>query len=354
MKRNWIRMLAVLLAVCLLTGCAGTIVVVEKPATEPTKATETLSGDPEAVKIGLAVSTTVAESTSATVEAAGAIKFDITIAAVAVDSNGVIRSCKIDSVPATVAIDNAGAITSDLAAAVQTKNELGENYGMKAWGGAVAEWDEQVAALCDFAVGKTVEELKSGAIDETGKAPAGTDLATSATIYLGGYVSAIEAAVNNAQTLGAQSGDVLTLVTLNSLGSSVAATAEKAGTAQLDTTIGVVASKDGVVTACIIDAVQAKVSFDTTGTITSDLTALIQTKNELGENYGMKAWGGAIAEWDEQAASFAAYVTGKTAAEISGIAVTETTKPAEGTDLATSVTIAIGDFQALVLKALSE
>ena len=351
MKRNWIRMMAVLLIACLLTGCTGTIVVVQQPTTG---AAEPEVSAPGAVKIGLAVTTTVAESTSATAEAAGAIKFDITMAAVAVDANGVIRACKIDSVPATVAIDGTGAITSDLTAEVLTKDELGENYGMKAWGGAVAEWDEQVAALCEFAVGKTVEELKNGAVDETGKAPAGTDLATSATIYLGGYVNAIEAAVNNAQTQGAQSSDTLALVTLNSLGSSVAATAEKAGTAQLDVTIGVVASKDGVVTACYIDAVQAKVSFDTTGTITTDLSAPIQTKNELGENYGMKAWGGAIAEWDEQAASFAKYVIGKNAGEITGIAVTESTKPAEGTDLAASVTISIGDFQALVVKALNQ
>ena len=47
-------------------------------------------------------------------------------------------------------------------------------------------------------------------------------------------------------------------------------------------------------------------------------------------------------------------LTGKTAADITGIAVTESTKPAEGTDLAASVTISIGDFQALVVKALNQ
>jgi hypothetical protein len=64
----------------------------------------------------------------------------------------------------------------------------------------------------------------------------------------------------------------------------------------------------------------------------------------------MVAWGGAIAEWDAQAASFAAYVTGKTAAEVSGIAVDEGTKPTDA-DLTASVTIAIGGFQALIAKA---
>ena len=66
----------------------------------------------------------------------------------------------------------------------------------------------------------------------------------------------------------------------------------------------------------------------------------------------MKAWGGAIAEWNEQAASFAKYITGMTADEVAGIAITETTKPADGSDLASSVTISIGGFQGLIAKAM--
>ena len=105
-----------------------------------------------------------------------------------------------------------------------------------------------------------------------------------------------------------------------------------------------------VITSCAIDAVQAKVAFDATGAITSDVSAPVQTKNELGEAYGMKAWAGAKYEWNEQAANFAAYVTGKTAAEVAGIAVDEGTKPTDA-DLSASVTIAIGGFQALIAKA---
>jgi hypothetical protein len=64
----------------------------------------------------------------------------------------------------------------------------------------------------------------------------------------------------------------------------------------------------------------------------------------------MVAWGGAKYEWYQQAANFAAYVTGKTAAQVAGIAVTEG-KPSDA-DLSTSVTIAIGGFQALIAKAM--
>ena len=303
-----------------------------------------------ALKTGLAVVAGVKDSKSATAEEAGEGKYDVTLVAVLVDDNGVIQDCVIDGVATSVQFDAAGALVTDTTVAPQTKNELGENYGMVAWGGAIAEWDQQAAALASFAVGKTVEELKSGAIDETGKAPAGTDLATQATIYLGGYVSAIEKAVANAQHLGAQSGDALKLVAVNEINGSTAATAEEEGLAQLYTTASALTFNGETITSCAIDAVQAKVNFDTTGTVTTDLTAPVQTKNELGENYGMVAWGGAIAEWDAQAAAFASYITGKTAADVAGIAVNEKTAPTDA-DLTASVTIKIGGFQTLVAKA---
>ena len=353
MKKTIALILTLTMLTALLAGCTGITVVIGE-CTCPTEPDRYVPAE-GALKTGLSVSVNIADSASATAEAKGAAKYDITLAAVTVDDNGVIVSCVIDSVPATVEFNAKGNIITDLTAAVQTKNELGENYGMKAWGGAVAEWDQQVAAVAKYAVGKTVEQLKNGDIDmTTGKAKDGTDLSSSATIYLAGYVYAIEAAVNNAKHMGAQAGDELVLATVNSIASSTSATAEKAGNAQLDSDIVALTTKDGKITSCYIDAVQAKIGFDTTGTITTDLTVAVQTKNELGENYGMKAWGGAKAEWNEQAAAFAAYVTGKTAEEVAGIAITETTKPADGTDLASSVTISIGGFQALIAKALSK
>ena len=154
----------------------------------------------------------------------------------------------------------------------------------------------------------------------------------------------------NAQHLGAQSGDELRLAAINGIDSSASASAEAAGNAQLDSTVTALTLKNGVITSCVIDAVQAKVAFDATGAITSDTGAAVKTKNELGPDYGMVAWAGAIAEWNEQAASFASYVTGKTADAVMGIAVDEGTKPTDA-DLVSSVTIAIGGFQALIQKA---
>ena len=355
MKKHIALILTLALVVCAFAGCAGTPVVYYTNCTCPTDGhaaapeQTTPATDPVAVegelKTGLAIIANAAES-----ENAVKAKYDVTIAAVTVDANGVIADCVIDSIGTEVAFDATGAVTSDLTAAIPTKTELGDDYGMVAWGGAVAEWYQQADALAQFAIGKTVEELKTGAVDETGKAPAGTDLATTATIYLGGYVSAIEAAVANAQNLGAQAGDELKLTVVSDISGSKSADAENAGLAQLYTSVAALTMNGDVITSCLLDAVQAKVEFDTTGTITTDLTAAIQTKNELGENYGMVAWGGAIAEWNEQAASFAAYITGKTPADVAGIAVDEKTAPTEA-DLVSSVTIKIGTFQELIAKA---
>ena len=351
--------LATLLGV--LTGCAGTPVIYmtncncptaapaeEAPAAEA-PAAEAAPAPEGAVKTGLYIGANLSDSKSATAEANGEAKYDVTVVAVAIDEAGVITDCIIDSIPASVAFDASGAITSDTAAAVQTKNELGEAYGMKAYGGAKYEWNEQAAALAAYAVGKTVEELKDGAINEDGTVK-DADLATTATIYLGGYVAGIEAAAANAQNLGAQAGDDLRLAILANVSDSAAATAEKAGNAQLNADVAVVTLNGETITSCYIDSLQAKVAFDTAGAITSDVASGAQTKNQLGEAYGMKAYAGSKYEWNEQAAAFASYVTGKTAAEVAGMAVNEKTAPTDA-DLASTVTIAVGGFQALIAKA---
>ena len=337
----WILVLA--LTAVIFTGCAGTTVVINNCTCpgDHTNATDPADPVEGAVKTGLAIVTSVSKS-----ENAKQADYDVTLVAVLVDDEGVIADCIIDSIGTKVEFDATGTITSDLSAQISTKNELGDDYGMVAYGGAKYEWYQQAQALADFATGKTVEALKNGAIDETGKAPAGSDLASSATIYLGGYVSPIEAAVSNAYHAGAQAGDTLKLAAIPSIKSSVSATSEKAGTAQLDCDVTALTEKNGKITSCVIDSVQAKVAFDTTGTITTDLTAPVQTKTQLGENYGMVAWGGAKLEWYEQAASFSKYVIDKTAAEVAGIA-----KPSDA-DLSATVTIAIGGFQALIAKAM--
>lgn len=344
MKKNTAALLA--LTAALLTGCAGkpaAVPVTEVPA--QTAATEAPAAVP--VKTGLYIGADLSKSQSAADGEAGKAKLDVTMVAVTVTDEGVIASCAIDTVPATVEFDAEGGITTDLTAEVFTKNELGEDYGMKEHGSAF-EWNEQASALARYAEGKTVAQLKTAAIDETGHA-LDADLASTASIYLGGFVDGIEQAANSARHLGAKMGDKLTLASRNTLDESSNA-GDKDGVAQLDSQIAAVTWNGDVISSCYIDGIQPRVCFDAKGVITSDLNAGVLTKNQQGEDYGMKTYGGAQFEWNDQAASFAAYVTGKTAAEVSGIAVTESGK-AEDADLSSSVTISIGSFLELIQKA---
>ena len=358
-------LLTIAMVISLLAGCAGTPVIYYTNCTcpvgsheaAPTEAAPAVTEAPAAeapavegaVKTGMFIASNIAESKNATADENGEVKYDVTVVAVNVDDNGIITDCVIDSLGTSVTFDASGVITSDVTAPVLTKTELGDDYGMKAYAGATYEWYEQAAALADYAVGKTIDELRNGAVDETGHA-VDADLASTATIYLGGYVNAIELAVGTAKHLGAQAGDELKLAVMPNVKDSASADAENAGNAQLNLDAVALTMNGDTITSCYIDSLQAKAAFDAAGAITTDLNVEFATKNMLGEQYGMVAWGGAIAEWDQQAASFASYVTGKTLDEVAGIAVNESTKPADA-DLAASVTIAIGGFQALIAKA---
>ena len=343
--------LTIALVISLLAGCAGTPVVYYTNCTCPTgshdtpaatepaaenEATEAPVVAEGALKTGMSILTAAEAS-----ETEGKASYDVTLAAVLVDENGVIVDCVIDSIGADVTFDATGAITSDVTAEVLTKNEKGDNYGMVAWGGAIAEWYQQAEAVAQYAIGKTASELVNGAVNESGYA-ADADLAASATIYIGTYVDAIISACDNAVALGAQAGDELVLTTINSLESSTT------GNIQLDVNAVALSRNGDVITSCYMDALQAKIAIAEDGTVEM---GNLMTKNQLGYDYGMVAWAGATYEWFEQAANFASYITGKTAAEVAGIAITETTAPAEA-DLAASVTISIGGFMALIAKAM--
>ncbi len=349
--KNIARILTLVLCLGLLTGCMGTPVIYNS-CTCPTAGVPTnpplVPGGDGAMKLGLAISTDISGSTNAG-EKDGEAKYDVTMAAVLIDRDGIIRDCIIDGVSASVKFNIAGQITSDLSVAPQTKNELGDKYGMVAWGGAKAEWYKQVESFCSYVIGKTVAEVKGIAVNEGGK-PADTDLSASVTIAIGGFQTLIEKAAANAKLLGTQAGQQLKLAATCSIAGSKSHDGGKPGTAQLDVDVVAMTMDGETITACTIDSVQAKVGFLIGGTIETDLTAPVQTKNELGDAYNMVAWGGAKAEWYKQVESFCQYVTGKTVAQVKGIAVNEGTKPAD-TDLSASVTIAIGGFQALIEKA---
>ena len=331
MKKILTLLLVLTMVLSLVSGCAKT----SAPA-----------------KTGLSVTTSLSKSTAATADAEGLAQADSLIVAVLVGDDGKILDCTIDAAQTKINFSAAGALTTDVATEYKSKQELGADYGMKAASTIGKEWNEQADAFAAYVIGKTADEVNGIAISETGVA-ADADLAASISIHIGDFVKGVANAVANAQDLGAKAGDQLGLGVTTTISSSTAATADAAGLAQAYTNIAVSSvDKAGKITSCYIDAVQGNVNFDATGVITTDLTVAVQTKQELKDAYGMKAASAIGKEWYEQANSFAKYVTGKTAEEVKGIALTDAGLAADA-DLAASVTVHVGPFMANVAKAVA-
>ncbi len=330
------KLLLPLLLAVLLTGCTGTPVVQNGDTTPNTD----LSTTPEdSVKTGLAMVTTVSKSMNATLDSSGSARTDVTLVALTVDSDGVIRSCSIDGVTAAAPFDHTGQILTDDDTSFPSKNELGDDYGMHKASPIGKEWDEQAAAFAAYAVGKRPDELQSG------------DVTSSVTISTDEFIRAIRSAADTAIYLGAQTNDRLSLSVISRLDEAESADDDgENGLVQCSVNAAAVTFRGDTVTSCLFDGVQTRLTVTPDGAIADDLSGMQLSKNRLGRDYGMAKASSIGKEWYEQAAAFAAYASGKTARETASLSTDDDGYPL-GADLASSVTISVSDFQSLLLKA---
>ena len=138
--------------------------------------------------------------------------------------------------------------------------------------------------------------------------------------------------------------------------SCAAATADAAGSVEVDTTVcAVTIDEEGKITSISFDVVQSKGTFDATGALTCEATMAPQSKKELGEGYGMGKYSPIGKEYDEQMEALEAWCIGKTVEEVLGMKTFDrgdghhTMVPDEA-DLKTGCTISVGDY----LKALEK
>ena len=137
-------------------------------------------------------SATSVKVTAATAEAAGSVAVDTYMCAVTVDENGVITGVQFDCVQSKGTFDAAGAVVGEAAIQPQTKNELGEAYGMKAISPIGKEFSEQMDALAAWCVGKTLDEVLN-------LYAADADLKAGCTVYIGTHLLTLEKAAANAK-----------------------------------------------------------------------------------------------------------------------------------------------------------
>lgn len=143
---------------------------------------------------------------------------------------------------------------------------------------------------------------------------------------------------------------------VTSIGSITEATAEKAGTAQVNTTVcSVELDADGRILAVIWDVQQTKISFGLDGKAVVPASETLLTKLEKGDAYGMRKASGIGKEWFEQIAAFADYCVGKTVEEVLAIETYQKDENHKAVpaveDLKASVTITVGDYLAALKKA---
>lgn len=303
MKKALVIALCLIMAVSVVfVGCGNTTNTEE--TTTDTAAT--------ALKFGSGVAVSTPAVTDATADKDGSGKLDLTVAAVTVDAEGKIVACALDTVSNTVNFTADGkAVAND---EFKTKYELGNDYNMVAYGGAVKEWFEQADAFETLVAGKTLSEVKA-LVAEGNK---GTDEVINAgcTIMINEFVAAIEKAYNAAAESNVTAADTLK-VTAATEQTCTDATEDKDGSNKVSTTVFAAAvNAEGKVVACASDCVEVSFTFSTAGVSTLDTTKEVVSKKTQGADYGMVAYGGATKEWNEQAAAFDAACVGKTATEI--------------------------------------
>ncbi|TFZ39674.1 hypothetical protein E4100_07605 [Soehngenia longivitae] len=364
MKRILSIVLMIVLSISLLVACTSEPATeTEEPTTPDTgEGTETTSGT--ITKLGLGHIVSIAKSKDKGTDANGnpvnpLAQADVMIAAVGFDADGKVVSVYIDSAQTKVAFDENMQLTSDVNAEVPTKRDLGTDYGMGKVSPIGKEWFEQMDALQEWMVGKTVEEIVSMETtkrdDEHPTVPNVPELTSSVTMDVGEYLKIVEEAWNNA--IDVTGAEKVGLGVKTSIAKSVSAGTDANGNpvnaqAQVDTIISATAlDADGKVAGTIIDTAQVVIPFDADGKVAIDKTVELKTKNELKEDYGMGKVSPIKKEWYEQAQALAEWMKGKTLDEIKAMKLEEG-KPAEE-DLVSSVTIHVDDYLAVVEEAIN-
>ncbi len=251
---------------------------------------------------------------------------DATVAAVILDANGKIVQCRIDVAQNKMDVTG-GAV--DTAKTFETKMELGSRYGMAGivdndGDGVMLEWDAQAKAFEAYVVGKTAAEVRGTKTQEAGGHIIAADdalLKAGCSMQITDFMEAVAKACEDKFAVAFKAGEgfKLGVAAVSDASESTAATAEADASVKLYSEFGAsVVSAEGKILAALNDATQPKIAVSTAGAITgADYKG---TKRELGADYGMVAYGAAIAEWDAQSAAFSKYCIGKTASEVRGIA----------------------------------
>ena len=290
----------------------------------------------ENYKLGMGVVVSTDSSRSATSDRSGVAQVDATVAAVVLDEDGKIVSCRLDAAQNSVTLSTDGTIT--VPETFKTKVELGDNYKMALYGldwngdGVVKEWYEQAKAFEEYVVGKTAAEVEAMATQTNnyGYIVSVDDalLCAGCTIQITDFKAAVVKACRDDQAMEFYSSSDFTLgLGINSYDNgSTNSSPDENGVVAICSDFAASVVIDNKIVASVNDGIQPRITVYNMGEIQS--TTFVGSKRELKESYGISKYGasldwnndGVVKEWYLQSEAFSKYVAGKTAAEVEAMA----------------------------------
>ena len=361
MKKLISLLMVLMMTMALMVGCGGNDAP-EEPEEEVIVEEQEEEEEVEAsiVKLGLGQKISIAKSRDADDETTARAQADVTMAAVGFDEEGKVVSVSIDVAQTRVEFDEDLQVASDVEEAIKTKKELQDDYGMKRVSNIEKEWFEQIEALEEWMVGKTVEEIMAMDVkvvdDAHQHVPDVAELTSSVTITVESYLAAVEEAWANAVEV--EGAETVGLGVKTSIGKSRGLDGETMPRAQVDTYMAATAfDGEGNVVGTIIDTAQVRVDFDEEGLVTSDRSLEGLTKKELQDDYGMKRVSNIEKEWFEQIEALEEWMVGKTVEEIMAMDVKVVDDAHQHVpdvaELTSSVTITVEGYLAVVEKSFN-
>lgn len=303
----------------------------------------------EVKKIGMGIIVDTSDSKNADNNGDGLAQANSIAAGVTLDSEGKIIDVKIDELQTKVDFDKNGKIITDLKTEFKSKKELKDSYGMKAASNIKKEWDEQIASLEEYAKGKTKEDILAIKLNDK-SVPEQPDLNSSVTIKIDKHLEAIEKAIDNARDVDIKPVSKLSLAITSDINDSQDFNDGDSGMVKIYNLYALTClDKENKISASIIDGTNAELELDDIGQVYTDDD--IKTKQELGDDYGMRAASSISKEWNEQATDISEYILGKTKSDIEKIELGDDGK-AKDADLLSKATISISPFKSLILKTL--
>jgi hypothetical protein len=289
--------------------------------------------------LGLVTTDTTKDANSA---GDGTVQFDTTYAMVVLGEDDKITKVDIDTIQSIVKFDVAGKVVEKV---TMSKTEAKDDYGMGTISGINKEWYKQVEAFEKYCVGKTIDEVLRTQLDPNKNSP--VDLATSVTINVNEFITAIDNASKNLTTV--TDGHLTGVAALTEFG-TVDASAIADG--KIDVVTSVVATGLNLYDKFVyleIDEAQSSATIDAKGKVKT--TEVLPSKQALKSSMGIVEASTVYGPWYEEIEAFKVFIKNELASDLHSLELHPETGAPINVD--SNVTMSVKAYKAAIEKAVA-